>query len=307
MRKAPLVIIGLLALIGTSAWLWRPMRVQTQEGSELLFEREFLEGGAQMSYERTQEIAQGVINCYFNKAIQSQMEEGNRKYAEAVKSQEYPGKAPSERDLRCEVVRGRPIAQKLFAELHATLAAIPGNQVKVGEKKQSNPKASEIKPCNFEAFDKGAKMVVPAAGTDYFAHKRKDTLNPTYAAYTVAHCYRSFYYQYLETHFANRENVRRGIPWGGSPQANNSKLLTEVVLSDREARYGEYLRERRRTDAAMEHAVQTVDTLSKTYPLHVRYAQIVEHSKEVRDQIRRFRVAMNQLVYKLINQTTPNH
>ncbi len=308
MRKILPFIIGALLLAAlATGWILRPTPVITQGTGELAFENEFLEGNGKMSYEKTREAAQKIINCYFNKAIQAQMEEGNRKYAEAVKTQEYPGKPPSERDLQCDVFDEHPIAEKLFNELRATLAAIPDNQIRVGEKKQPNTQAAEIKPCNFEAFDKGAKMIQPVAGADYFAQKRMDTINPTYAAYTVAHCYQLMYFKYLETHFANLNVVKQGITWDGTPRESITKIQTGTVLSDNEARYGEYLRERKKTEAAMEHAVQTVDTLSKTYPLHVRYAQLTEHSKEVRDQIRRFRVAMDQLVYKLINQTTPNN
>ena len=306
MRKILLFITALLVVTGIAAWFLRPPAARTLAVGVLAFSTEFMDGKERMSYEQTRDTAQAVLNCYFNTAIQAQMEQGNRKYAAAVKTQEYPGEPPSDADLKCEEVAKHPIANRLLGELKATLAAIPENQTQIGQAKKPNPKRDLVKPCNFEFFDKAAILLAPSEETDYFAEKRKNTESPTYAAYTVGHCYQLMYFKYLETNFANLSSVDQGITWAAQPQKNLTREQTEAVQREKKARYAEYLLERRKTELAFDYAVQSVDTLSKTYPLHVRYAQLIEHSKEVRDQIRRFRVAMDQLVYKLINQTTPN-
>lgn len=257
------------------------------------------------NFREAQKQYHATINCFFNMATQKAMQEANTAFTKDVPGEEPENKAPEDSQLGCDQITG-DIAKSYQNTLKELLDHVYAS-------KQSSaptpPAASTatIQTCNLilettttRTNDKwNIGLITPAdTGSDYFEVQKATLVSPVYAVALISNCYNMVYEQYLHT-WTSPEN---GIKISALNQTSTQEAIINPIV-DRTATTKEELNRSQRT---LDLAITSLQEFIQMYPLHTRYAAIIKYSQKVRDQMSRFRAAIDQLQYKLPNQSIQN-
>lgn len=295
--KHPYRTILLLA-VTLSAVLSLVPFARTAEPGELLLDQEFSEDfdTAKTQYHQT-------VNCFFNLALQKHMEFFNRQYQKSTQAK-LPTQAPAH-IADCQHLEDSKIQgyyQQVLEEMLRDLVLEPDKKVAAQSALQDSVRACLPDEedaagncravCNLDL--RNGKLLRPSADLDYFEKEKKETLSPTYAVAVVSNCYYLVWEQHLNARIQQSYQI---------PQTTSSSSQ-ESVFQERSQRSQQMQDEMARSDKALDLALAALEEMIQTYPLHVQYQAIIAHSQKLRDQFRGIRVAIDQLQYKLPNQST---
>jgi hypothetical protein len=257
------------------------------------------------NFKEAQKQYHATINCFFNMATQKAMQVANTEFMKDVPGEEPENKAPEDSQLGCDQITG-DIAKSYQQTLKGLLDDVyASKQSKPSTTPPSSPET--IQTCNLilktttaPSDDKwNVGLITPAnAGSDYFEVQKTTLVSSVYAVALVSNCYQMVYEQYLNK-WTSTDN---GIKISALNQTSTQEAIINPIV-DRTATAKEELDRSQRT---IDLALTSLQEFIQMYPLHTRYAAIIKYSQKVRDQMSRFRAAIDQLQYKLPNQSIEN-
>ncbi len=279
---------------------------QSANGSMLLIDdpvTDTHEGEFPKDFDDAKEQYHHTINCFFNVAVDKHIEIMNKKYKDDTKNE-----AQIERpDLGDCKSLPEPIQKYYMEKLEKILGAIDKNVADASKKADEEPVPPAPNParnlCNIENIDgKNGPMTQLKPSNedeDYFAFEQKTTISPTYAVALVSNCYLFVYKQYLSQRINQTTNVSQI-----AEEEGQTSMSQEFIATLHTKRRLEAASEMTRSEGSLDLALASLEEMIQTYPLHIRYQEIIDHSEKLRDQFARIRVPLDQLQYKLVNQST---
>jgi hypothetical protein len=258
------------------------------------------------NFKEAQKQYHATINCFFNMATQKAMQVANTEFMKDVPGEEPENKTPEDSKLGCDQITG-DIAKSYQQTLKGLLDSVYApKQSTPSTQPPSSPET--IQTCNLilktttaPSDDKwNVGLITPAdAGSDYFEVQKATLVSPVYAVALVSNCYQMVYEQYLNK-WTSTENGMKIFELSSQNRTQESSInpiATRIKTAKDELD---------RSQRTLDLALTSLQEFIQMYPLHTRYAAIIKYSQKVRDQMSRFRAAIDQLQYKLPNQSIEN-
>jgi len=234
------------------------------------------------------------------------MQVANTEFMKDVPGEEPENKTPEDSKLGCDQITG-DIAKSYQQTLKGLLDSVYAP-------KQSTPSTpppsspETIQTCNLilktttaPSDDKwNVGLITPAnAGSDYFEVQKATLVSSVYAVALVSNCYQMVYEQYLNkwTSTENGMKISELSSQNRTQESSINPIATRIKTAKDELD---------RSQRTLDLALTSLQEFIQMYPLHTSYAAIIKYSQKVRDQMSRFRAAIDQLQYKLPNQSIEN-
>jgi hypothetical protein len=258
------------------------------------------------NFKEAQKQYHATINCFFNMATQKAMQVANTEFMKDVPGEEPENKTPEDSKLGCDQITG-DIAKSYQQTLKGLLDSVYApKQSTPSTQPPSSPET--IQTCNLilktttaPSDDKwNVGLITPAdTGSDYFQVQKATLVSPVYAVALVSNCYQMVYEQYLNkwTSTENGMKISELSSQNRTQESSINPIATRIKTAKDELD---------RSQRTLDLALTSLQEFIQMYPLHTRYAAIIKYSQKVRDQMSRFRAAIDQLQYKLPNQSIEN-